>query len=219
MKFVHSDNEEMAADYYSDLRELLNASYTEISKSIPQGLIVRAGAALGVEDVRECGMRKLTIVVDHCMYSMNFRGRPPIQAWIERRKAEARGIEVHLLAGASRTFLTVVQVLKQDFGFGLDVLDLFHGTRRFVMDMGLSMVVGPGMEVAGRFLDMGGFFMGSGAAIQCKSDLIARAKRKFSGLFEDDKLAIRPGHPEFLAFERFLLRSALEDEEDRKAGV
>jgi hypothetical protein len=167
------------ADRYRTLRAVAsrhqNAAVAKVSKTAMN----RGATDMGLLDGKTMLLetdQELTILFDHLIYDRVSRGKTPMQRYLDKLPETDDADEALVRGGMSRQVLTLFEIEKVEHGTGLLGRDLLRDRTHFVVDELLSISASPGQTLVLRLLDLGDWFIASGAGFPITSELAAELR-------------------------------------------
>lgn len=152
-------------DAYKGFRKINVEINSELVRELPKPAILRMGKELGVvkKGLLNCSQQEMDIFMDYCLYTFRPKGKTLPQIRSEQTDKD-ENFPLHLmLLGMASAFFSIFAVEDIKRGNGLVLRDILNQNSIPLIDVNLSRTAKKGMQLAGRLLQLPGFYMTSGA--------------------------------------------------------
>lgn len=106
-----------------------------------------------------------SVLMDYCIYDVYRKGRNAVEQYLCDSPPDPDSDEMACLHAMQHATYTLVAAQRVEPGVGCHVRNLFTEETRLLVDIGFSKTAQPGVVIATRLLDFGGFVVTSGAAL------------------------------------------------------
>ena len=108
---------------------------------------------------------EMSVLMDYCIYDVYRKGRNAVEQYLCDCPPDPDSDEMACLHAMQHATYGLVAVLRIEPGVGCHVRNLFTEETRVLVDIGLSKTAKPGVLIATRLLDFGGFVATGGAPL------------------------------------------------------
>ncbi len=136
-----------------------------------------------------------SVLMDYCVYDVYRKGRNAVEQYLCDCPPDPDSDEMTCLRAMQHATYTLIAVLRVEPGVGCHVRNLFTEETRLLVDIGFSETAQPGVLIATRLLDFGGFVATGGAALPLgilDNDELDEWQRKIRAGVDDDRFDPAP---------------------------